>query len=74
MFKMSACWKCLHSRWAPEDRSVGIFGPTLEDCDCDDPCPKGNTWEEYSDTYFTPTDEDLAELEAIMDSEIPEEI
>jgi hypothetical protein len=47
-FKIKFCVKCKESSWSPEDRSVGIMGPTLEDCKAE-VCPFGNKWEDYMD-------------------------
>ena len=46
LFKIKFCVKCKESYWAPEDRSVGIMGPTLDDCGAK-VCPFGNDWEDY---------------------------
>ena len=47
-FKIKYCVKCKEAYWAPEDRSVGIMGPTLDDCRAE-VCPFGNKWEDYED-------------------------
>ncbi len=48
MFKIKHCVRCKDSFWVPPDTSVGIMGPTLEDCR-GDKCPFGNKWEDYMD-------------------------
>ena len=53
-FKIKHCVKCKHAFWEGPDYSVGIMGPTLEDCDMD-VCPCGNKWEDYA------SDEDLVD-------------
>lgn len=47
-FKTKHCVKCKESSWSAPDHSVGIMGPTLEDCRAD-VCPFGNVWEDYMD-------------------------
>ena len=45
-FKIKHCMHCQHAYISGPDYSVGIEGPTLEDCDID-VCPFGNDWEDY---------------------------
>jgi hypothetical protein len=47
--RIKHCVKCEESSWAPEDRSVGIMGPTLEDCNAEI-CPFGNKWDDYANS------------------------
>lgn len=53
-FKIKYCVKCEHAFWHGPDYSVGIMGPTLDDCKADE-CPYGNRWRDYD------SDEDLVD-------------
>lgn len=45
-FKIKHCVKCKDAFWCAPDYSVGIMGPSLDDCRADI-CPFGNRWEDY---------------------------